>query len=199
MGNSQIKIAIFASGSGTNAERFFEYFKDSALAEVGLLVCNNPKAYVLERARQHRVPVQLFTNQEVKAGEPVLQKLKEMQVDFVVLAGFLRLIPSQVVAEYPNRIVNIHPALLPKWGGQGMYGMRVHEAVKAAGEKEAGISIHYVNEQYDEGDIIFQASCPIVPEEGPAEIAQKVHRLEYAHYPKVVEKLLSQLADKDKI
>ena len=199
MKKSRFKIAIFASGSGTNAERFFEYFKGAALAEVALLVCNKPEAYVLERARQYQVPVQLFTNQEVKAGEPVLQKLKELQIDFIILAGFLRLIPSQLVAEYPNRIVNIHPALLPKWGGKGMYGRRVHEAVKAAGEKEAGISIHYVNEQYDEGDLVFQASCPVAPEDSPAEIAQKVHRLEYAHYPKVVEKLLRQLADKDQI
>lgn len=199
MKNSKLKIAIFASGSGTNAERFFEYFKDSALVEVALLVCNNKEAYVLERARQHQVPVQLFTNQEIKAGEPVLQKLQEIQIDFIVLAGFLRLIPSQLVAEYPNRIVNIHPALLPKWGGKGMYGMRVHEAVKAAGEKEAGISIHYVNEQYDEGNIIFQTSCPVAPEDSSADIAQKVHRLEHTHYPQVVEKLLRQLADKDQI
>ncbi|WP_017730040.1 phosphoribosylglycinamide formyltransferase [Nafulsella turpanensis] len=199
MKNSPIKIAIFASGSGTNAERFFEYFKDSSLAEVALLACNNKEAYVLERAKRHQVPVQLFSNQEIKAGEPVVQKLKEARIDFIVLAGFLRLIPAELVAEYPQRIVNIHPALLPKWGGKGMYGMRVHEAVRAAGEKEAGISIHYVNEAYDEGDIIFQASCPVEPEDGPAEIAQKVHRLEYAHYPRVVEKLLRQLADKDEI
>lgn len=187
-------MAVFASGSGTNAERFIEYFKGSSLAEVALVCCNNPAAYVLERARRHEVPAWLFTNQELKEGTPVLEKLREEKIDFIVLAGFLRLIPSELVAAYPDRIVNIHPALLPKWGGKGMYGMRVHEAVVQAGELESGISVHYVNHHYDEGNMIFQASCPVEAGDTAEDIARKIHQLEYQHYPAVVEDLLRKLA-----
>lgn len=187
-------MAVFASGSGTNAERFIEYFKGSSLAEVALVCCNNPAAYVLDRARRHQVPSWLFTNQELKEASPVLEKLREEKIDFIVLAGFLRLIPSELVAAYPDRIVNIHPALLPKWGGKGMYGMRVHEAVLQAGELESGISIHYVNHRYDEGNMIFQASCPVEPGDTAEDIARKIHQLEYQHYPAVVEDLLRKLA-----
>lgn len=187
-------MAVFASGSGTNAERFIEYFKDSSLAEVALVCCNNPDAFVLERARRHGVPAWLFTNQELKSGEPVLRKLQEEKIDFIVLAGFLRLIPAELVEAYPDRIVNIHPALLPKWGGKGMYGMRVHEAVLQAREMETGITIHYVNNRYDEGNIIFQASCPVQPEDTVEDIARKIHQLEHRHYPSVVEDLLKKLA-----
>lgn len=189
-------MAVFASGSGTNAERFIEYFKGSSLAEVALVCCNNPNAFVLERARRHEVPAWLFTNQQLKAAEPVLQKLREEKIDFIVLAGFLRLIPSELVQAYPDRIVNIHPALLPRWGGKGMYGMRVHEAVVQARELETGISIHYVNNRYDEGNIIFQTSCPVDPEDTAEDIARKIHKLEHRHYPSVVEEILRKLAQK---
>ncbi len=192
MSKAKLKIAVFASGSGTNAERFFEHFKNSAVAEVALVCCNNPEAYVLERAKNHRIPSLLFTNQELKEAQPVIEKLQKEAIDFVVLAGFLRLIPAALVEAYPDKIVNIHPALLPKWGGKGMYGSRVHEAVVQAKDLETGITIHYVNNQYDEGNIIFQASCPVSPEDGPEEVAQKVHKLEHEHYPRVVEQLLQK-------
>jgi phosphoribosylglycinamide formyltransferase-1 len=190
------RIAIFASGSGSNAERFFEYFKNSSIAEAGLLCCNNPDAYVLERARKHKVKSCLFTNQQIREAAPVLEVLKEEAIEFIVLAGFLRLVPSALVEAYPDRIVNIHPALLPRWGGKGMYGMRVHEAVKQAGEVETGITIHFVNSRYDEGNIIFQASCPVVEEDSPASIAEKIHLLEHRHYPKVVEDILRKMPEK---
>ena len=151
---------------------------------------------MLERARKHGVKSCLFTNQEIKEASPVLEALNAEAIDFVVLAGFLRLIPSQLVEAYPDRIVNIHPALLPKWGGKGMYGMRVHEAVKQAGELETGISIHYVNNRYDEGNIIFQASCPVEEQDSPATIAEKIHLLEHRHYPQVVEDILRQMPEK---
>ncbi len=196
MDNRKRRIAIFASGSGTNAERFFEYFKHSPIAEVSLLCCNNPEAYVLERARKHNIESCLFTNQEIREAGPVLKVLQAGAIDFIVLAGFLRLIPSALVEAYPDRIVNIHPALLPRWGGKGMYGMRVHEAVKQAGEVETGITIHFVNSRYDEGNVIFQASCPVVAEDSPASIAEKIHLLEHRHYPQVVEGILRQLPGK---
>lgn len=190
------RIAIFASGSGSNAERFFEYFKDSPLAHVALLCSNNPDAYVLERAKRHQVPSWVFSNQQLKEVKPVLEKLQQEKIDFIVLAGFLRLIPAELVEAYPNRIVNIHPALLPRWGGKGMYGSRVHEAVLRAGELETGISIHYVNHAYDEGNLIFQASCPLQPTDTPEEVAGKVHQLEHLHYPVVIEDLLRKLPEK---
>lgn len=196
MKNKKKRIAVFASGSGTNAERFFEHFKDSPLAEIALVCCNNPEAFVLERARRHQIPSWLFSNQEIKEATPVVQKLLEEKIDFIVLAGFLRLIPAALVSAFPDRIVNIHPALLPKWGGKGMYGMRVHESVIQAGELETGITIHFVNNNYDEGNIIFQATCSLKPGDGPEEVAKKVHKLEHEHYPRVVEQLLQQLPDK---
>lgn len=196
MNKRKRRIAVFASGSGSNAERFFEYFKDSPLAEVSLLCCNNPEAYVLERARKHNVKSCLFTNQQIKEATPVLEVLQAEEIDFIVLAGFLRLIPSELVEAYPDRIVNIHPALLPKWGGKGMFGMRVHEAVKEAGDLETGISIHFVNSRYDEGNIIFQASCPVEEQDSPASIAEKIHLLEHRHYPRVVEDVLRQMPEK---
>ena len=152
---------------------------------------------MLERARKHKVKSCLFTNREISEANPVLDVLQAEGIDFIVLAGFLRLIPSQLVEAYPNRIVNIHPALLPKWGGKGMYGMRVHEAVKKAGDLETGISIHFVNNRYDEGNIIFQASCPVEEQDSPATIAEKIHLLEHRHYPPVVEDILRQMPEKD--
>ena len=153
---------------------------------------NRPDAYVLERAAKHQIPTYTFTNKQLQENQEVLGKLQEERIDFIVLAGFLRLIPTYLVEAYPNRIVNIHPALLPKWGGKGMWGHHVHEAVVKAKELESGISIHYVNGHYDEGAIIFQASCPLTAADSPEEVAAKVLKLEHAHYPKVVEQLLKE-------
>ncbi len=182
-------IAIFASGSGTNAERIASYFKNSPTIHVALIATENPRAFVLERAKRLGIPFFVFTQNELNGGA-VLKRLLHDRIDFVVLAGFLKMIPSQIVKAYPNHIVNIHPALLPRFGGKGMYGERVHKAVIEAGETESGITIHYVNEQYDEGDIIFQARCPVFPSDTPETLAKRVHELEYMHYPRVIEQLL---------
>ena len=151
---------------------------------------NRTDAFVLERARRHNLPTYTFTNKQLQESRDVLQKLQDEAIDFIVLAGFLRLIPGYLIDAYPNRVVNIHPALLPKWGGKGMWGHHVHEAVVQAKELESGITIHYVNGQYDEGGIIFQASCPLLPEDSPEAVAAKVLALEHAHYPKVVEQVI---------
>jgi formyltetrahydrofolate-dependent phosphoribosylglycinamide formyltransferase len=185
------KVAIFASGSGTNAENISRYFSGNQQIEVSLLVSNRSKAGVHERMSRLGIPSVTFSRQDFAEGRPVLEKLKEYAVDWIVLAGFMNLIPAEILNAYPNRIVNIHPALLPKYGGKGMYGRHVHEAVVAAGEKESGITIHYVNEQYDEGPVIFQASCPVLPTDTPDDVAAKVHALEYEHYPRVIASLLS--------
>lgn len=185
------RIAIFASGSGSNAEKITEYFKNNDKIDVSLILTNNPKAYVLERARRLQVPAVTFNREELRNTDKVIQILKDHKVDFVVLAGFLLLIPENLVEAYPNRIINIHPALLPKFGGKGMYGDKVHEAVKSAGERETGISIHYVNSKYDEGEIIFQAKCPVTEEDTPETVAGKVHQLEYQHYPQVIESVIN--------
>lgn len=184
------KIAILASGAGTNAENIAQYFSKNDKIKVALMVSNNPKAGVLERAARLGVPSQTFPKADFASGEPVLALLRAYEIDFIVLAGFLCKVPDVLLHAFPDRIVNIHPALLPKFGGKGMYGMHVHEAVVAAGETESGITIHYINEHYDEGAVIFQASCPVLPSDTPEEVAAKVHRLEYEYYPKVIEKLL---------
>ena len=184
------KIAVFASGSGSNAEKIFEHFKSHPNIEVSLLLCNKPGAYVLERAEKFEVPNQVFNRKALNDPEGVLALLQQHQIDWIVLAGFLLLVPPSLVAAYPNRIVNIHPALLPKYGGKGMYGMNVHNAVKAAGEKESGITIHYVNSRYDEGNIIDQFACQLSPEDSPETIAKKVQKLEHENYPKVIENVV---------
>ncbi len=181
------RIAIFASGSGTNAEEIFKHFQHHPSIEVVLLLSNNPQAYALERAKKFDVEGCVFNRAQFRDTDEVLSWLQQKQVTHVVLAGFLWLIPAYLTKAYPNHIVNIHPALLPKFGGKGMYGAHVHEAVKAAGEKETGITIHLVNEHYDEGKILFQARCPIAENESPEQIAAHVHALEYAHYPRVIE------------
>ncbi|WP_224999750.1 phosphoribosylglycinamide formyltransferase [Cesiribacter sp. SM1] len=192
MKSNKIRIAVFASGSGSNAERFFEHFKHSPLAEIALVCSNRQDAYVLERARNHRLPTYTFTNKQLQESQDVLLKLQEEKIDLIVLAGFLRLIPSYLIEAFPNSIVNIHPALLPKWGGKGMWGIHVHEAVVKAKELQSGITIHYVNGRYDEGDIIYQTSCALTEHDSPAEVAAKVLRLEHEHYPKVVEQLIRE-------
>lgn len=184
--NSKFKLAIFASGSGTNAARFFDHFKDHGQIEVSLLLSNNPDAYVLKRAENAGVASKVFTKQDLRDGE-VLKWLKSAKITHVVLAGFLWLIPDNLLKAFPNKIINIHPALLPKYGGKGMYGSKVHEAVKAGNEKETGITIHLVNEQYDDGTIVFQTKTPLLRADTPEQIAEKVHKLEYEYYPKVVE------------
>ena len=184
-------IAIFASGSGTNAENIIRYFTDSDTVNVAVVLSNNRKVKVHERVNKRGVPSFVFTREEFTEGTPVIQKLTEYGVSFIVLAGFMNKISESLLKAYPNQIINIHPALLPKYGGQGMFGMHVHEAVVAAGEKESGITIHYINEAYDEGAVIFQASCEVLPGDTPEEVAAKVHALEYAHYPEVIAKLLS--------
>lgn len=184
-------IAIFASGSGTNAENIIRYFQENDLIRVALVLSNRSDAYVLERANRLKVPSGVFLKDDWISGEQILILLREYNIDFIVLAGFLVRVPEVLLHAYPDKIINIHPALLPKFGGKGMYGDRVHEAVVAAGEKESGITIHYINERYDEGNTIVQVKCPILPEDSPGEVAEKVHSLEYEYYPQVIERLLS--------
>lgn len=179
---------MFASGSGTNAEAIFKYFKGHPRIEVVLLLSNNPNAFALQRAQNHNIRHAVFNRQEYQQGDTIRAVLKDAQVTHIVLAGFLWLIPQYLLDDFPDRIVNIHPALLPKYGGKGMYGAKVHEAVKASGEPETGITIHLVNEHYDEGRILFQGRCNIGPEYTPDEIAECVHRLEHEHYAPVIEK-----------
>lgn len=183
-------IAIFASGSGTNAENIIRYFANSENVKVALVLSNNRNVGVHGRVNKLGVPSFVFSREEFTAGTPILEKLAEYEVCFIVLAGFMNKISDVILQAFPGKIVNIHPALLPKYGGKGMYGMHVHEAVVKAGEKESGITIHYINERYDEGAVIFQTSCPVSPSDSPEEVARKVHALEYAHYPEVIEKLL---------
>ncbi|UII22931.1 phosphoribosylglycinamide formyltransferase [Fulvivirga ligni] len=186
------RVAIFASGSGSNAQKIAEYFKDDKEVEVALILSNKKDAFVLERAKNLGLPSFVFTKSEFTDSEKVLDQLKEHKIDFIVLAGFLLLIPEYLVEAYPNKMVNIHPALLPKYGGKGMYGDRVHQAVCEAGETETGITIHYVNNKYDEGEIIFQASAPVDQGDTPDMVASKVHELEYMHYPKVIESVIKK-------
>lgn len=187
-----MRIAIFASGAGSNARQIIRHFAKHDKIEVALIVCNKPGAGVLAIAEENKVNTLLINREEFITGDGYVMELKNAGIDFIVLAGFLWKIPDALIQAYPNRIINIHPALLPKYGGKGMYGSRVHEAVIAAGEKESGITIHYVDGHYDNGDIIMQATCPIEPGDSPEMLAAKVHQLEHRHYPEVVEKLLTE-------
>ncbi len=183
------KIAIFGSGSGTNAENIASYFKDCEGIKISLFLSNNKDAYILERAKKLNIKSVCFNNEQLNS-DYVINILKSNEIDFIVLAGFLRLMPEKIVKEYPHKIVNIHPALLPKYGGRGMYGERVHKMVLQNKETESGITIHYVNEKYDAGDIIFQAKCDIIDTETQESLAEKIHKLEYKHFPEVIEKLI---------
>jgi phosphoribosylglycinamide formyltransferase-1 len=185
-------IVIFASGSGSNAENIVKYFQNNPHVSVPLILANKPDAYVLERANKLSISTYIFSREIFYQTDEVLNKLLEVRTDLVVLAGFLWLVPDNILKHFPNKIINIHPALLPKYGGKGMYGIRVHETVRESGDKESGISIHYVNERYDEGEIIFQAKCPVEDHDTPESIAQKVHALEYKYFPIVIEKLLQE-------
>jgi len=184
------RIAIFASGSGSNTEHIAEYFSKGNLAKVEAIYCNNPKAYVIQRASRLNIPLVLFDREKFYAGDMVLRDLQLRETDLIVLAGFLWLIPGNILRAYRDRIVNIHPALLPAYGGKGMYGMAVHEAVIESGETESGITIHLIDEVYDKGKILLQEKCPVLPGDTPESLAEKVHRLEYEHFPKVIEKIL---------
>ena len=183
------KIVIFASGSGSNAENIILHFKDNQHINVAAVLSNNPNAKVLEKAKHLNVPTLVFDRKQLSESF-VLEKINEIQPDLIVLAGFLWKFPDAIVHQYPNKIINIHPALLPKYGGKGMYGMKVHQAILENKEKETGISIHYVNEHYDEGGIIFQINVAIENCATPEEIAEKVHDLEQKYFPQVIEKLL---------
>lgn len=185
------QIAIFASGSGSNAQQISEYFKDHPTIQVRLILSNNPGAYVIERAVKMGVPTYLFNRDEFYTSEKVLKVLQECGISFIVLAGFLWMVPDYLLKAYPGRIINIHPALLPKFGGKGMYGEKVHQAVIQSGEKRTGISIHYVNERYDEGEIIFQESFDINSDDTPESIAKRVHALEYKHFPRIIEAVIN--------
>jgi phosphoribosylglycinamide formyltransferase 1 len=182
-------IAIFASGSGSNAQKIIEYFKNNAEVSVKFILTNNPEAGVIERAKALDMPCYVFDRQAYKNGE-VLEILKENDIDMVVLAGFLWLIPTQFIEAYPNKIINLHPSLLPKFGGKGMYGHHVHEAVIDAGEKESGITIHFVNEAYDKGAIIFQGKFIIEHNDSALDIAAKGQVLEHEYFPKIIEAVL---------
>lgn len=187
-------IAIFASGTGTNARKIMEYFHETPSIQVGLVVSNKSTAGVLNIAAEHGVPTYISDRTSFYETEDLLQELNSKGVDWIILAGFLWLIPAYLLRAYPQHIINIHPALLPKYGGKGMYGMHVHRAVKEHHETESGITIHYVNERYDEGGIIFQAQCPIFPEDTPDTIARKIQHLEHMHYSPVIHRLIeSQL------
>ena len=185
------RIAIFVSGNGTNLQRIAEYFSDSKNVEISLVVCNNPKAYAIERAHQLGIPVRLITKKDIN-DTPFTQDLTGMHIDLIVLAGFLWLLPKCLIQAFPDKIINIHPALLPKYGGKGFYGEHVHEAVVAAKETFSGITIHYVNEKYDNGAIIFQAKVALDEKETPDSLARKIHRLEQQHFPVIIEQVLRQ-------
>ena len=182
------KIAIFASGSGSNAENIAQYFAKNENLNIECIYSNKADAFVLERAKKFAIPTFVFNRDVFYNSTKVLENLKSYNIDLIVLAGFLWLIPDNLIENFT--IINIHPALLPKYGGKGMYGHRVHEAVVANKETESGITIHYVNERYDEGQIIFQAKCPITSTDTPDDVAAKVHELEYKHFPKVIDQLL---------
>jgi phosphoribosylglycinamide formyltransferase-1 len=192
-----IRIAVFASGNGTNAENIIKYFQLSTHSRVVLILSNNKDAKVLERANTLGVK-SLYFSKSVLNQSDAIEKVLLKEVDFIVLAGFLLKIPKKIIALFPNKIINIHPALLPKYGGKGMFGMHVHQEVKKNNEKETGISIHYVNEKYDEGNIIFQKSIAINPKDTPIDIANAVHKLEYKFFPKIIDSLLMAENERDK-
>ena len=186
------RIVIFASGSGTNAENLIKFFHNRENASVIQVLTNNPHAKVLDRAKKLKVSALSFNRMALTGTNDVLNILKSSQPDLIILAGFLWKFPEHILREFPNKVINIHPALLPKYGGKGMYGMHVHEAIVANKENETGITIHYVNEHYDEGAIIFQATCKVDSSHSAQDVANNIHTLEMEHFPKVVEQLLDE-------
>lgn len=186
------RIAIFASGNGSNFQRIVEYFAGNADIDVAVLYSNRTGAFAIGRAANLGISTVVFDRERFYHTSDILNDLQKRSIDWIVLAGFLWLVPDDILRAYDGRILNIHPALLPKYGGKGMYGMRVHEAVVAAGDTESGITIHLVNEHYDEGQVVFQARCPVLPNDTAEDVAQKIHALEYAHFPRVIAELLSK-------
>jgi len=189
---SQKRIAIFASGAGTNAANIIQYFKQKQTAEVVLIVCNNMQAGVLKIAADNLIPSLLIQKEKFFKGDAYLPELQNVGADFIVLAGFLWKVPSAIINAYRNNIINIHPALLPKYGGKGMYGDFVHAAVLSAKDKESGITIHFVDEFYDNGKTIFQVTCPVYENDTTETLAKRIHELEYAYFPKVIEELIEK-------
>ncbi len=187
------KIAIFASGSGSNAQKIIEHFTKSAIAEVDTVFTNKIDAFVIERARNLNIPSISFNRDEFYNSDNILNILSDKKIDLIVLAGFLWLVPANIIRMFPNRIINIHPALLPKYGGKGMYGDNVHKVIIANHEPFSGITIHYVNERYDEGDIIFQAKCAVELTDDANSLASKVHELEHKHFPNIIEKIIMKM------
>lgn len=185
-----INIAIFASGTGTNADNIIRHFRDSKTIKIALIVCNNPNAGVLSIAKDHHIPLLLIERERFFKGEGYVSELRRLKIDFLVLAGFLWKIPSALINAYPEKIINIHPALLPAFGGKGMYGKNVHEAVLQSGNSESGITIHFVDEKYDNGKHIFQTTCPVYPNDTVETLAERIHLLEHTFYPKVIEYIL---------
>lgn len=186
------RIAIFASGNGSNAENIAHYFKNSADIEVVLILSNKKDAFVHERAKKLSIPSHTFSKAEFDEAVAVIELLAKYDVSFIVLAGFLLKVSQPLIDAFPDKIINIHPALLPKFGGKGMYGERVHQAVIDAGETESGITIHYINEHYDEGAVIFQAKCEVLPKDTAGDVAERVQKLEYKHFPAVIEEICNK-------
>jgi phosphoribosylglycinamide formyltransferase 1 len=191
--NRMPQIAIFASGSGSNTENIIQHFKKTRTAKVALIICNNPNAGVIERAHRLRIPLVTISRRAYENSSLLLHTLKTEEIDFIVLAGFLWKIPLEVCLAYPKKMINVHPALLPKFGGKGMYGMNVHRAVLEAGEKESGITIHQVNEHYDEGDILFQKSISTESCTSAEDLASRIHDLEYEFFPRVIEEQIEKV------
>jgi phosphoribosylglycinamide formyltransferase-1 len=189
-----INIAIFASGTGSNAQKIMEHFTGHAHIQVALVLSNNIQAGVLNKAGQFNIPALTFTRNQFYETQEVIDTLQQYNIEWIILAGFLWLVPVKLIRHFPNKIVNIHPALLPKYGGKGMYGAKVHQAVVQAKETSSGITIHLVNEEYDKGKIIFQASCQVTTKDTPEEVAHKVQALEHAHFAEVVEKFILKQA-----
>jgi phosphoribosylglycinamide formyltransferase 1 len=190
------KLAIFASGSGTNAENIINYFNGHHDIKVDIVLTNRADAFVVERAKKYQIDYMVFNRSDFYENNKVLNILDIRKIDFVILAGFLWLIPVNLIQKFPKKIINIHPALLPNYGGKGMYGMKVHEAIIKNGEKQSGISIHFVNENYDEGEIIFQAKCNIDKNDTPELLANKIHFLEHEHFPREIEKAVLDIHQK---
>jgi phosphoribosylglycinamide formyltransferase-1 len=187
-----LRLAVFASGNGSNAQRIAEYFTGHAAICIDMLLSNNPVAPALARVEKLGIPTRVFNRTVFYETGEIPGLLVANHIDYLILAGFLWLIPQNLLEVYPGRIINIHPALLPKYGGKGMYGLKVHETVIASGDQESGITIHYVDEHYDEGRIIFQAKCPVAAGETPETLAVKIHELEYRHFPEIIEQIVTR-------
>ena len=187
-----VRLAILASGSGSNAENIIRFFSSEKRVEIGLIISNKSDALVHQRAKRFGIPSFTFSRETLTDGKTLTEILEKDRIDFIVLAGYLVKIPAALIIAYPNRILNIHPALLPKFGGKGMYGSHVHQAVVDAKEKESGITIHLVNENYDEGSIVFQAKCPVFEQDSADDVAARVHELEYLHFPEVIGKQIAK-------